>query len=176
MREYDIVVVGGCGHVGLPLAIAFADAGQKVISYDIDPMVVESVQSGKMPFEEPGAQVRLESTLAQGTFAASSDPGVVAAAEHVIVVIGTPVDAHLNPDLEAVPRALAELLPYPAKSRSSSCAAPSIPVSPDGWRSKSKVTASIWTWRSALSASPRDGRSTSCTACPKSCRADGPLR
>ena len=45
-----IVVVGGCGHVGLPLAMAFADQGCEVISYDLNPAAVSLVNDGKMPF------------------------------------------------------------------------------------------------------------------------------
>jgi UDP-N-acetyl-D-mannosaminuronic acid dehydrogenase len=51
----DVVVIGGGGHVGLPLAIAFADRGSRVVSYDISPGAVESVNAGVMPFTEPGA-------------------------------------------------------------------------------------------------------------------------
>jgi UDP-N-acetyl-D-mannosaminuronic acid dehydrogenase len=43
---------------------------------------------------------------------ASTDPAVVATAENVIVVIGTPVDEHLNPDPNAIPRALATCAPF----------------------------------------------------------------
>ena len=50
-----IVVIGGCGHVGLPLAMAFADRGCSVVSYDINPEAVKLVNSGKMPFLEPDA-------------------------------------------------------------------------------------------------------------------------
>ena len=38
--DLDVVVVGGCGHVGLPLAMAFADRGLQVGAYDIDPVAV----------------------------------------------------------------------------------------------------------------------------------------
>jgi UDP-N-acetyl-D-mannosaminuronate dehydrogenase len=53
--ESDVVVIGGCGHVGLPLAIVMADRGQKVIAYDINHDTVDLVNRGEMPFEEPGA-------------------------------------------------------------------------------------------------------------------------
>jgi UDP-N-acetyl-D-mannosaminuronic acid dehydrogenase len=43
----DVVVVGGCGHVGLPLAIAFADRGLRTIAFDLNPDGVELVQSGR---------------------------------------------------------------------------------------------------------------------------------
>ena len=43
---YDICVVGGCGHVGLPLAIAFADRGLRVSIYDINEQAVETETDG----------------------------------------------------------------------------------------------------------------------------------
>ena len=48
--EYDVVIVGGLGHVGLPLGIVFADKGISVCLYDIDPKKAESVKNGIMPF------------------------------------------------------------------------------------------------------------------------------
>ena len=51
----DVVVIGGCGHVGLPLALAFADRGAKVAIYDLSEAAVAAVNSGRMPFAEPGA-------------------------------------------------------------------------------------------------------------------------
>lgn len=106
----DVVVVGGCGHVGLPLAIVLADRGLRVTAYDIDAEAVARVAGGAMPFEEPGAQPLLERTLASGGLVVTADPGSVSEAEHVVVVIGTPVDEHLNPDPEAVPRAVEALM------------------------------------------------------------------
>ena len=110
--ERDVVIVGGCGHVGLPLAIAFADRGADVAVFDIDPVAAAQVGGGRMPFQEPGAAPLLERAVAAGRLVASVDPAIVGTAEHVIVVVGTPVDEHLNPDQEAVPRALAGCAEY----------------------------------------------------------------
>ncbi|MBO0823612.1 MAG: nucleotide sugar dehydrogenase [Actinobacteria bacterium] len=104
--ERDVVVVGGCGHVGLPLAIAFADRGARVATYDVDPDATAMVGRGLMPFRERGAAPLLERAVAAGRLVASCDPGIVGSAENVIVVVGTPLDGHLNPDQQAVPRAL----------------------------------------------------------------------
>jgi len=103
---HDVVVIGGCGHVGLPMAIALADRGASVLIYDISETAVALVNDGVLPFEEPGADVTLKAAVASDTLRASTDPSVVALAEHVVVVIGTPVDEHLNPDPQAIPRAL----------------------------------------------------------------------
>jgi len=102
----DIVIFGGCGHVGLPLGIAFASRGRSVALYDLDTAAVELVKGGRMPFREQGADQLLPNVLASGRLTATTDPHVVGTAENVIVVVGTPVDRHLSPDIGAVMRAL----------------------------------------------------------------------
>ena len=105
--ERDVVVVGGCGHVGLPLAIALADRGAQVGIYDLSEAAVGLVNDGELSFAEPGAADVLKRVVAEGRLTASISAATVATGEHVVVVIGTPVDEHLNPDQQAVPRALA---------------------------------------------------------------------
>ncbi len=114
MSEFtrDVVVVGGAGHVGLPLAIALADRGARVVIYDVSERAVATVNSGVVPFTEPGAEPLLQAALAAGRIEASTDPAVVGTAENLIVVIGTPVDEHLNPDPNAIPTALEACAPY----------------------------------------------------------------
>jgi UDP-N-acetyl-D-mannosaminuronic acid dehydrogenase len=108
----DVVVVGGCGHVGLPLAIAFADRGLRTVAYDLNPAAVATVNAGRLPFDEPDAGPVIQRVTANGMFRASTDPTVISDAEHVVVVIGTPVDEHLNPDARAVPDAVAAVHEY----------------------------------------------------------------
>ena len=110
--QRDVVVIGGCGHVGLPLAIALADRGGQVGIYDVSQSAVAMVNAGQMHFAEPGAQDMLKRAVAEGRLAASTEPAIVGTAEQVIVVIGTPVDEHLNPDPGTVPNALAACVPY----------------------------------------------------------------
>jgi UDP-N-acetyl-D-mannosaminuronic acid dehydrogenase len=106
MASLDVVIVGGCGHVGLPLALALADRGLDVRSYDLDAAAVETFNAGGMPFLEPGAPEVLERVLESGRFHATTDQTVISTAENVVVVIGTQVDEHLNPDLSNVQKAL----------------------------------------------------------------------
>lgn len=108
--DHDVVVVGGCGHVGLPLAIALASRGLDVAIQDIDARAVALVLSGELPFMEDGAQEVLRKVLADGRLTATTDRGVIGRADAVVVVIGTPVDEHLNPDPHAVTKALRESL------------------------------------------------------------------
>jgi UDP-N-acetyl-D-mannosaminuronic acid dehydrogenase len=104
--KYDVVVVGGAGHVGLPLAIAFASRGLKVCIYDINEKSVATILGGDLPFREVGAQEVLRKVLDDASLSVSTEEEVIGQAEHVVVVIGTPVDEHLNPDPHAVPKAL----------------------------------------------------------------------
>ncbi len=102
----DVVIVGGCGRVGLPLGLALASRGQSVVLYDLDAAAVEQVNAARMPFVEDGADDLLRRTARAGLVRATTSAACVARADTVIVVVGTPVDEHLNPDLSTVPHAL----------------------------------------------------------------------
>ena len=108
-KPLDVVLVGGCGHVGLPLGLAFADRGLSVALFDIDADAVARVNRAELPFREPGADEVLARVVADGTLRATTDPAVVGTAENVVVVVGTPIDEHLNPDLNAVHGAIGVL-------------------------------------------------------------------
>jgi UDP-N-acetyl-D-mannosaminuronic acid dehydrogenase len=112
MDDLDVVVVGGCGHVGLPLGLAFAKRGLRVGVYDISQSAVETVNSGHMPFMEPEAEEVLAEVLAKQSFAASVDPNMLTSAKNVVVVIGTPIDKHLNPEALGVPEEIDKLSRY----------------------------------------------------------------
>ena len=92
MGMSKIVVVGGGGHVGLPLTIVLANSGHHAIALDISQPTVDLINSGKMPFFEEGAQELLTRTLENETFSATTDHRIIKSADVVIVVIGTPVD------------------------------------------------------------------------------------
>lgn len=94
--SYDLCVVGGCGRVGLPLALCFADAGLKVSVHDINNAAVELVNRRVMPFQEDNAQSVLDRVVGS-QLTVANDPSLIAQSAAVVVVIGTPVDEHLNP-------------------------------------------------------------------------------
>ncbi len=102
----DVVVIGGCGRVGLPLGIALASRGLSVVLYDINAAAVATVNSATLPFDEEGAAPLLAAAVADGRLRATTDPAAVAGAENLIVIVGTPVDEHLNPNIGAVPQAI----------------------------------------------------------------------
>ena len=106
---HDIVVVGGCGHVGLPVGLAFANSGLDVKLYDTNADAVDMVNGGTMPFMEAGAPEVLSRVLASGLLGATTDAETIDSSEHVVVVVGTPVDRYLSPDVEAVARVITPL-------------------------------------------------------------------
>ena len=107
--EHDVTIVGGCGHVGLPLGLALAGTGCRVVLYDTSVAAVDVVNAGAMPFQEAGAAELLAAVRESGRLRATVDPGSIASGEHVVVVVGTPVDRYLSPDIDAVSRAVSPL-------------------------------------------------------------------
>ena len=104
LRGRSVFVTGGASGIGAAHVSHFAEQGAHVAFVDINDDAVAQVESGTMPFAEAGADAVLQRVL--GTrLIATTDPGVVSTAENVVIVIGTPVDEHLNPDQEAPLRA-----------------------------------------------------------------------
>jgi UDP-N-acetyl-D-mannosaminuronic acid dehydrogenase len=108
----DMVVVGGCGHVGLPLALSLADCGYKVGIDDIDASKVAFVKAGNVPFLENGADALLKKLLPTGRLELASDPSLVESTDTVILVIGTPIDEFMNPSVRIFDKVLDELMPH----------------------------------------------------------------
>ena len=95
--KYDVVIIGGLGHIGLPLGIVFASKGLNVCLNDINKDVAKTVKNGEMPYVEYGAEPLLKETLKNGKLVVSLEPQCISAAKYVMIAIGTPVDEYLNP-------------------------------------------------------------------------------
>jgi len=102
-KTIHLVVVGGCGHVGLPLGLAFASKGVHVTLLDINEQAVQTLNQGKIPFQEEGAQEILDRHLNKNLFITSDDT-VVENADVVCFITGTPIDEHLNPRIQDIIR------------------------------------------------------------------------
>ena len=108
----DICVVGGAGHVGLPLSIIFATKDQRVLIYDLDQKAIDVIRSGQMPFMEQGAEPLLRDVLSKGLLTFTTRAEDVAGAATVVITIGTPVDEFLTPSLRVITRCFDDLLPF----------------------------------------------------------------
>jgi UDP-N-acetyl-D-mannosaminuronic acid dehydrogenase len=108
----DLVVLGGGGHVGLPLSLAFAKAGLNVGIYDIAAATLDRIARGEMPFKENGADELLAELLPTGRLTLSSSPEIISRAPVVIVVVGTPIDEFLNPSMTVFERTVDQIAPH----------------------------------------------------------------
>src|SRR5712671_1678431 len=110
--DLDLVVLGGGGHVGLPLSLAFAQAGLRVGIYDISQATLDRIAAGEMPFMENGADALLTELIPTGRLAFSVDASIIGRTNQLIVVIGTPVDEFLGPSMTVFERAVEQIAPY----------------------------------------------------------------
>ena len=109
--DLDLVVLGGGGHVGLPLSLAFAEAGLRVGIYDTSQPTLDRIAKGEMPFMENGADELLAEILPTGRLTVSSDAEILGRTQTVVVVIGTPVDEFLGPSMTVFERAVEQIAP-----------------------------------------------------------------
>ncbi len=101
-----VAIVGGCGHVGLPLGMAFARVGVAVDLVDLSADKVAMVNRGEMPFKEEGADDLLPELIESGLLRATTDGDAIGRAEAVIVTIGTPVGDFCDPSIGVFDRAM----------------------------------------------------------------------
>ncbi len=102
----DVCVIGGAGHVGLPLALTFADSGLKTVIYDINRPKIDMIRRGQMPFNEHGGPEMLARALKSGMLEVRDTPDLLSECKFLVLIIGTPVDEHLNPEFTAIHRAI----------------------------------------------------------------------
>jgi UDP-N-acetyl-D-mannosaminuronic acid dehydrogenase len=108
-KPKKIVIIGGCGHVGLPLGIVFANCGLDVVLLDRDQAKIDTVNGGQMPFMETNALEQLKRVV--GTrLIATADPSCLRDSDAAIAVLGTPVDEHLNPTVTDLYRSIDEVI------------------------------------------------------------------
>lgn len=108
----DLTVVGGAGHVGIPLVLAFAETGLTVNVNDLNRSALDSLAAGKLPFIEYGAAGLLAKALSDNRLVFSDNPAAITRGGPVIVTIGTPVDEFLNPVHKVVQSCIDTLIPH----------------------------------------------------------------
>lgn len=108
-----LTVVGGAGHIGLPLAVAFANADVPTKIFDINKEGLREIAKGVFPFKEEGGTEELATALQKGTLSMTTDPKeAFAIAEFIVLVVGTPVDRHLNPDFRGIKQVISAYAPF----------------------------------------------------------------
>lgn len=112
--KLKICIIGGCGHVGIPLGLAFASKNFDVTLVDVNPNAVENINRARLPFKEDGAEELLAAHVGKNLHA-TADAAVVKKQDVVVFVTGTPVDEHLNPKIHDVVKVLDAYLPLLSK-------------------------------------------------------------
>jgi UDP-N-acetyl-D-mannosaminuronic acid dehydrogenase len=108
----DLTVVGGAGHVGIPLVLSFAAKGLKVNVNDVNLDSLACLKAGRLPFIEYGAEGLLANALRDKRLIFTSKPSEISGSGPVIVTIGTPVDEFLNPERSVIQHCIDMLLPH----------------------------------------------------------------
>ena len=101
MTDKKVGIIGGCGHVGIPLGLVLADNGCRVTLIDINQNAVDKINSHELPFLEEGAEAVLRRCGGKSLFA-TTDIQEVCKQDVIIFVVGTPVDEHLSPKINDV--------------------------------------------------------------------------
>lgn len=111
IENADITVVGGAGHVGVPLVLALAESGLRVNVNDLNQATLDTLAAGNLPFIETGAEPVLKRALANKRLVFSNGPDRISTGGPVIITIGTPIDEFLNPVRRVVQDCMEPLLP-----------------------------------------------------------------
>ena len=104
MSLYEQLVSGqeklslvGLGYVGMPIAVAFAQKGIKVIGFDLNAAKIDLYKQGIDPTHEVGNEV-----IAQSTVEFTADEEMLRQAKFHVVAVPTPVNLDHTPDLTPV--------------------------------------------------------------------------
>jgi len=111
-NDLDVVVLGGGGHVGLPLSLVLADSGLRVGIYDTNPVTLMRIEAGHVPFLETGAEELLRRLLPTGRLEFGTHGAMVERTDQLIVVVGTPVDEFLAPSLTIFAKTMDQVIPH----------------------------------------------------------------
>ncbi len=111
-NQYDLCIIGGAGHIGLPLGVTFAKQGLRTVLLDVDAAGLQKILQGTFPFMEKNGDASLKEALQKGTLFGSTDPAVISKSSAIICVVGTPVDEYLNPDYHVIFKLLDGYAPH----------------------------------------------------------------
>lgn len=101
----------GCGYVGLPLALRFAESGHIVTGFDTDPGKVQKLNAGETYIQHIPAAKIVEFVKAK-KFSATSDFSAIAKMDAVLICVPTPLDERREPDLSYVEQTARSIQPH----------------------------------------------------------------
>jgi UDP-N-acetyl-D-glucosamine dehydrogenase len=101
----------GCGYVGLPLALRFAEVGLTVTGFDTDPAKVEKLNAGQSYIQHIPAE-SIQQYVKAGRFAATTDFSRLRQVDAVLICVPTPLDERREPDLSYVEQTAQAIRPH----------------------------------------------------------------
>src|SRR5690242_1357845 len=110
------VAIIGCGYVGLPLALRFAEAGHKVTGFDTDPNKVSMLNAGKSYIEHI-PQTKIQQFVNSRHFGATTDFARLKEADAILICVPTPLDERREPDLSYVEQTAISIQPHLQKGQ-----------------------------------------------------------
>jgi UDP-N-acetyl-D-glucosamine dehydrogenase len=100
----------GCGYVGLPLALRFADVDDRVIGFDVDQKKVDALNAGKSYIQHIPAE-KIKAHVDAGKFSATADFSRLREVDAVLICVPTPLDERREPDLSYVEQTAKAIVP-----------------------------------------------------------------
>jgi UDP-N-acetyl-D-glucosamine dehydrogenase len=101
----------GCGYVGLPLALRFAEQGHRVKGFDTDPQKVSKLNAGESYIQHIPAE-KIAQFVRSGAFSATTDFAEIAGRDAVLICVPTPLDERREPDLSFVEQTARAIQPH----------------------------------------------------------------
>lgn len=112
VRSHQFTVgIIGLGRVGLPLGIAFARKGVRVIGVDRDERLLAQVRCGKMPFHEDGGEEALKKALESGCLSATDSDEELSGADIIFITVATGLNGEQRVDYGQLYSALDRICP-----------------------------------------------------------------
>ncbi|MBL8022452.1 MAG: nucleotide sugar dehydrogenase [Leptospirales bacterium] len=116
MNENKVAVIG-FGNIGSVVGAVLADKGQTVVGIDRDQRIVDAVNNGLSPFNEPGLQAMIQKNVAAGRLKLTQDLSAIEDCAYVIIMVGTPLSDEGEPDLAQITAAAKSIVPYVSKGQ-----------------------------------------------------------
>jgi len=101
----------GMGYVGLPLALAFTEAGFKVIGFEVDQSKIKNLKAGENYLRHLAAN-RIKDAITSKKLEPTTDMSLASECDALIICVPTPLDNHHSPDMTFVCDTLDALVPY----------------------------------------------------------------
>ena len=105
------VSIIGQGYVGLPLAMAVAQAGHEVVGIDLDQSLIEKLKVGKSPIVDV-TDDQITSAIKTGRYSLANNFGAVETSDVVVICVPTPLDSVNKPDFSFLIRALNSIVDH----------------------------------------------------------------